>query len=465
MKTGETVGLRSNYCTDGIKNAHYFNGRLLTADALQDEQAASRAQHRQLAAALGHGVVHGLEVSVADASTTLEPVLRVSEGLAFNRNGEAVALRVSGGVQVALTREASGSSVGTGVFSECLPPTKEPTNPGTYILTARPISSPAEWAPKSGYLPTNAKNYCDRRYDVEGLEFHLIETGALSTELTALAQAANDASAKGKTQLAAIASAAVSKYRSALAHWCLGTGALDPFAERPFEAMADSKAPLQSYGGLDALRVQGILTCCDVPLALVYWTKQGLQFVDTWAVRRPLVPPERSSTWVRPMSLRREAEGHAALLQFQQQLADLVTHSGSVHAVRTLQAKEFFVRVPAVGLLPLWNGSRRGFEYQQFFAGETLREPSPPPYASGSAPVFIEGRNLEALLRTGLQYDAVQLGTEEFLWIYRVRENRQAIDTATANAPQPYVVFASGSIPYFGTPDFDLNRWGYANYT
>jgi hypothetical protein len=51
----------------GIHQVNFFNGRLLTATDLRDEQAANRQQHRQLGQAAGSGVVYGLEVSMVAA--------------------------------------------------------------------------------------------------------------------------------------------------------------------------------------------------------------------------------------------------------------------------------------------------------------------------------------------------------------------------------------------------------------
>ncbi len=48
------------------------------------------------------------------------------------------------------------------------------------------------------------------------------------------------------------------------------------------------------------------------------------------------------------------------------------------------------------------------------------------------------------------------------VWLYRVRENRMAIDFAGIGPrPGSFVVFASGHLPYRGDAQFDL---AYANY-
>ncbi|MCB0238608.1 MAG: hypothetical protein KDH08_08165, partial [Anaerolineae bacterium] len=53
----------------GIRNTHFFNGRLLTAGDLRAEQQANRQQHQQLGLAVGAGVVEGYDVRQAPSST------------------------------------------------------------------------------------------------------------------------------------------------------------------------------------------------------------------------------------------------------------------------------------------------------------------------------------------------------------------------------------------------------------
>jgi hypothetical protein len=50
------------------------------------------------------------------------------------------------------------------------------------------------------------------------------------------------------------------------------------------------------------------------------------------------------------------------------------------------------------------------------------------------------------------------------IWLYAVRENIQAIDTATANPPLAYLIFASGHMPFYGAARYDVNRWDYSNF-
>jgi len=49
------------------------------------------------------------------------------------------------------------------------------------------------------------------------------------------------------------------------------------------------------------------------------------------------------------------------------------------------------------------------------------------------------------------------------IWLYLVRQNRQAVADSSAPKP-PYALFASGQLPFFGDARFDVNRWDFSNY-
>ena len=76
----------------GIRSVNFFNGRLLSAEDLSREQAASREARRQLGQAIGDGVAYGFEVSRAAGSGT-KAIVTIQPGLAINRNGDALQLQ------------------------------------------------------------------------------------------------------------------------------------------------------------------------------------------------------------------------------------------------------------------------------------------------------------------------------------------------------------------------------------
>ncbi len=79
-----------------VRRVHFFPGQLLTADDLQAEQDYHREMRYLHNRILGYGVVHGLEVSVADGS-----VLVVAAGVAIDRRGREIVLAEEVRVDVA----------------------------------------------------------------------------------------------------------------------------------------------------------------------------------------------------------------------------------------------------------------------------------------------------------------------------------------------------------------------------
>src|SRR5688572_12414582 len=91
-----TVELRTPVLAGGIQSVHFFNGRLLSAEDLLQEQSANRQARQRLGKALGDGVVYGLDVKKNQSmSTNAAPIVTVSEGLALNREGDALQLKDS----------------------------------------------------------------------------------------------------------------------------------------------------------------------------------------------------------------------------------------------------------------------------------------------------------------------------------------------------------------------------------
>src|SRR5262249_38361606 len=152
----------------------------------------------------------------------------------------------------------------------------------------------------------------------------------------------------------------------------------------------------------------GDLTDCDVPLALLYWTLQGVQFLDRWSVRRRTVqPPSLTTTWSLPLSRRRRAEAEAVLLQFEEQLRAPVGSSPSGNAVAALQASSYFRYLPAAASIPTTSNGSTGLDVELFLSGLTYR-----------APVFIEGAKLRSIFDRSLAYAPIDLSSGELIWTY-----------------------------------------------
>ena len=325
-------------------------------------------------------------------------------------------------------------------FDECTP-THEGVyvleSEGVYLLTVKPTEAREGRALVSGL--NNNTSSCNSKSRVAAVKFRLVSLKEnLSTELSDLAANVKaDNSTANRTRQ-------VHLLRNRVAHRCFGTGdpRLNSFISDPFGATATT------YGLLDDLR-PNTLTDCEVPLAVLYWTRAGVQFVDTWAVRRRVTAPTPTGFGWPLLADRRRAEGEAMFWQFQAQLANWLKNTTTETAI----ARTEFDYFPAVGLLPIGGMKfQRGLDYATFFSGKTYRNP-----------VYIEGAQMTSLIHESLLYPPINLKSDEMVWLYLARENIELIDHSAFRAPQGYMIFATGHMPFRGGARFDVNRWDYAN--
>ena len=310
----------------GIRSVNFFNGRVLTGEDLSDEQEAQRQARRLIGRAFGEGVASGLEVSEAErGSSPASPIVRIEPGLAVNRRGQT--LRLNARTSVGLVRKDDTTTDQTNItFRDCdtLRPYVYVTTANVYLLTLAPAEGREGRAPTAG--EGNIPAAFNTRYLVEGVQFRLIGLG--STNLGDLGT-----------------------LRNRLAYACLGVGVTDAFARDPFNPLNPFS---QGYGPLDGLRATGespgTLTDCEVPLALIYWTPSGgLEFIDMWSVRRRITEPPTGTRWDMLLSDRRRAESEAMILQFQDQIAEMVIKFDLTGATAT----DYFRYLPPVGILPV----------------------------------------------------------------------------------------------------------------
>lgn len=421
--------------------AHFFNGRLLTAEDLSREQQANTDGHKQLGRALGDGIVRGFEVSVAGDSTAERPVLTISSGLAFNRRGRTIELMRD--VNLPLSKPSTPLPGGdsSAAFEECAS-TQDGVfildREGVYLLTVKPAEAREGRALVSGL--NNGASACNSKNRVAAVKFQLISLrDQLTSELSDLAAAlqtnSDDSNRLKQTH----------RLRNRVAHRCYGTtdARLDSFVADPF-GTTDT-----SYGLLDDLRSNNTLTDCEVPLAVMYWTRAGVQFLDMWSVRRRITAPYLPAFGGALLADQRKAEGEAIFWQFQQQLQSLVQALGNAQLAIATQYMSY---LPPVGMLPLANQRIGGFTYRDFFQGQTYRDPA-----------FIEGGQVRALIQDTLGYPAIDLNSKLMIWLYLVRENAQRVDGDPFMPTQPYLIFVSGFARDWGDARYDINRFGYAN--
>jgi hypothetical protein len=441
----QTRNLTEVILDSGIQNTNYFNGRILNAGDLRTDQDANRQQHEQLGLGLGTGIVRGLQVSLlADGTDGNPPVLSVSAGLAFNPKGQAVAL--AGDVAVALRRASSPQPVSAGLFADCLPPSADtpPVDAAFYVLLASPASGFTGRAPARGFADTIAANGCGSAHAVEGVSFRLAMLDI--AKLSALSQTTRDGIAALMTRSDA---PSLSRLRNWTAHVCFGSEELTGFPIDPFRASGAVSA-FAKYGALDAITSTGAITNADVPLALLFWARAGVGFVDGWSVRRMLVPEAPSAAWPL-LGARRIAEGVAMFAQFQAQVASILRQDARQTDLLAVTASDWFRYLPALGILPLTGTNALGFSATGFFTGRITR-----------GPVFTRDALLEPLLRLSTQYPAIDLAGTELIWLYLSPGNAARLNTPAGAAS--YLIFAHPHIPYQGDSRFDTSQWNLSNF-
>ncbi len=417
--------LDTPFLDGALRSTNYFNGRILSREDMQRDRDAQRALFERLGAAAGHGIVYGFEVTAKalGGSSVTNPIVTVSAGLAVNRHGDTVALAAD--VDVSLLQPSPAATNGAaatpaaGGFDDCAPPEDGVyvTGSGVYLLTVAPASTTQGLAPVSGL--GNAAATCNAKEVVEGVQFRLFQVQLSDQELADTAHLQNVAAYKF--------------FFAALG----GTGADRAVGRDPFGIPATPPA-----------LTDPALTDCDVPLALFNWTATGgLVWVDLWSVRRRLVHDGLPGAVTVGPDAESAAAGEAMRLQFQQQI-DVLRRTAPFSA----KASDAFAYLPPVGLLPLGGISGAvGFDQAAFFTGFTIR-----------GPLFIEGARIDALLRLGREFPPIVVGDPELVWLYYVRENRQAVGGVTPK--QPYLVFGLGRVPCQVVPRFDVSHWNFANY-
>ncbi len=402
-----------------VRSPYYFNGRLLSAEDLAAEHAASLARERSLGRALGTGISHGLEVRLVETPSGTTSTVSVTKGLALNRCGHAVELCED----ISLILEKPAASAGEqrgGSFSVCtaVPPGTGPSRAGAYVLTIFPFEKREGRAPVSGL--GNELAPCNAKQLASGVRFRLVEidtAGLASDDLT----------------------------RNRLAWRCLGLGKNDLLAYLRHPA-AGSLPDYGIFGELGA----GRLVESEVPLAVVYWSAPGaLEFLDSWSVRRRLIRREIAAPWSYYADDRRRAEAEAGFLQFQDHLRDVQTTAANP---ATVQASDHFEMLPPLGLLPA-GGSQppAGFDPATFFG------------AAASDPALLEAADLRALFQESLHHEPFTLTGTERLQLYVVRESFEAALADLSSGMT--VVFASPLLPYRGRARFNISRFNHSYFS
>jgi len=449
------VNLLTPILNGGIQNVNFVNGRVLTAEDLTAERSANLQRQRLMGNCIGDGVAGGYEVTLSSKSVAYgQQVVHITAGVAINRSGDVLQLATDTDVVLAATLPTAPNN--GGLFAVCQPPVAELSNPGIYVLTVLPASGYQGQAPVTQLGSNGVATSCSSRFATAGVQFRLSPVtlagsgSGLQPTLYALAnqiQTLLNTSAPTDT-----VAPLLSQLRNGLAHACFGTGQAAALAADPLTAL-DQSTPPEAFGIVEDQRASGLLTNCEVPLAIVYWSLQGIQFVDMWSVRRTLAAPSPATDWAPELSGRRQADGLAVLLQFQSQMEYLAASLGS-DLLLSFQAANYFLFLPPAGLIVQSGFGPNGFVPAQFFGGRQIR-----------GPYFIEGVRLRPLLLDSLRYTPIDLvNDKQMMWLYVIRENSQAVAANVTGAPRAAMVFTSGYVPYRAEPQFDLSHFNNANF-
>lgn len=415
------TGLFTPVLNDRTRAPYFFNGRLLTGEAMTDEQRAQHVAHELLAQGLGDGVAYGLQVEQSkDFNTIDRPVVTVKAGAAVSRRGDLMLLTAD--AEVELVRPATASVAPQRIFEACNPPQQGAyvADAGVYLLTIAPVTVGNGLAPVSGL---GGGNGCNVKYRVDAVQFRLVQLPVAPAVLSDSA-----------------------RLRNLVAYQCFGVADLLDFASDPFAAPPGTEPRTL----LDHLRDQQ-LGDCEVPLAVLHWTATGgLQFVDLWSVRRRLTRTRNAAPLFLSISDVRLAAAEAMVLQFERHVLDLIAASVSPTLLR---ASHSFRYLPPIGTVPLPAPGRKGIAYDQFFLGRTYNPPR-----------FVNGAKLAPILRTFLTTAPIDFGNNEMVWLYTIVQNIREANAGGLNAPQTYLIFATGQVPYQAEAQFDVSYWNYSNY-
>lgn len=341
-----------------LRYINFFNGRLLSAEDLSQEQTVNRARARHLGLALGAGVANGLEVAPASGSEASDGRVTVQAGVAVNAAGQT--LRLECPETVALVEAPDPSEMSECLFADCTPLSAGAiaSSAGFYVLTIAPASRSEGLAPVSGL--SNRLADCNSKYYAEGVKFRMLQLRTSAIGATA---------------------------RNEIAYACFGRPNIDTLLTTALAGGAEAEY------GLKTLLASGDLTDEDVPLAIIEWKASGeMGFIDLWSVRRRPTRGPVEGRWSFFVSARRRNETEAMFLQFQEQIRSIQAETGGT----PVRAVERFAYLPPVGVLPSHN---RLASWWQFFPGFVSNTQIPPVAISSSQirTILADALNLEPL--------------------------------------------------------------------
>jgi hypothetical protein len=452
------VNLLSPVLDGGIQNVNFVNGRVLTAEDMTAERRANLLRQRLLGRCVGDGVDFGLVVKVSPSSVAFgQQIVTVTAGLALNRNGDVLQLATD--TDVTLAAPPQGALANSGLFAPCNPPQTKLTNPGIYVLTILPASGFQEQVPVVQLNSAAVATSCGSRFATAGVQFRLLQItlGSAGSPLIQ-SQLENNASP-------ASLAPALSQLRNGLAYACFGTEQVEQYAANPLVFLSQP-SPFSTYGVLDQARAAGLLTDCEVPLALLYWTPAGIQFLDMWAVRRRVTREPVTRKLPLLEGDRRVSESEAMLLQFEDHVQSLLSNPTGQDPI---SGDAYFLFLPPLGMVEVTgngitalttNAALSGFDLQTFFGKHASKDIA-----------TTDGNLLRELFHDALYHEPIQLASTGEIQVYLIWENLQAVNGGGSAALA--AVFASGTLRYRGIARFGTNigdvakgqtKWGLSRF-
>jgi hypothetical protein len=408
----EQLELDAAFTTKGIPRISFWNGRVLTAEDLRDEQLANQLGRQQLGQAVGAGVVRGFSVTPGSSSTHV----KVWAGLAVNGLGQAIELPVDVDLSLVVPPEPAG---GDGLFTVCDPVSSNtPTGTGLYLFVVRPATADVGSTPGVPAFGSGVATECGPKYVVDGLSFRLIGLDAVALATTA-GHDTNDITAL--TGLGTVTEDP--RTRNVLAHLLLDTVAWSRRFADPFGVPSSE----MSVGTLASLPTSQLLAC-EVPLAVVTWSFDDIGFIDVWSVRRPPSTEAALSPVQVLGTVRRQLLGRAAYAQFQDHLATVLDELTPLQR-QLFRIEDRFRYLPAAGLIPLVRPRRIGFS-AAVFGNIVVR-----------GPVTIDPHRVGALLDESFHHAPIDLERGEVVFLYQV---------LAADGNVDHIVFCTSRMDFLG---------------
>ncbi len=409
----------------GIRHTNFFEGRLLTGDDLRNQREANREIDRRLAKALGPGIIEGLEVEfLPEISSASEPKISVSKGLAINKNGDVFGLP-DNDITLQLVRSLKTPVFDKSDFYLCAGPPGEqqlPSGAGIYMLVMYPVAGYTEKAPKSGLGDSGIARGCGNKYIQEGVEFRLVQVDRAYIlehlkDKPQLVSLLDSELLDENNPIAAMDLQKQSRLRNLLASLFLGS----------IDAREILKPSLTGSAGMywqgDSPFVRSLYDLelqesCDVPLGLIFWTLEGVSFIDSWTVRRPIV-----NHWLADHEF--DINNLLSIWQFEQQLL-------SASNLESLKLRDYYLFIPAMFRLPVHEpdlNSDNGVDIRQFLGNWDSRLPE-----------YVSSEELPNLLNHAIRYPSLARENLDAIQTVYVKDNLQAVRDGNENQLYAYFV-------------------------